>query len=56
MPPAYAAPRPGEVRHSLADISRARELLDYEPTVSLTTGLRRTVEALLEESAQSFDR
>jgi nucleoside-diphosphate-sugar epimerase len=56
VPPAYAAPRPGEVRHSLADISRARERLGYEPTVSLTAGLQRTVEALLEESAQSFDR
>jgi nucleoside-diphosphate-sugar epimerase len=56
VPAAYAAPRPGEVRHSLADISRARERLGYEPTVSLTAGLQRTVEALLEESAQSFDR
>lgn len=56
VPAAYAAPRPGEVRHSLADISRAREGLGYEPTVGLTDGLRRTVEALLEESAESFDR
>jgi nucleoside-diphosphate-sugar epimerase len=56
VPAAYAAPRPGEVRHSLADISRARERLGYEPTVGLTDGLRRTVEALLEDSAQSVER
>jgi nucleoside-diphosphate-sugar epimerase len=56
VPAAYAAPRPGEVRHSLANISRARAALGYEPTVGLTDGLRRTVEALLEESAESFDR
>ena len=38
------APRPGDVRDSLADITRARELLGYTPTVSLEAGLRQTVE------------
>jgi nucleoside-diphosphate-sugar epimerase len=42
--PRYAERRAGDVRHSLADISRARQLLGYEPTVSLAEGLRRTVE------------
>jgi UDP-glucose 4-epimerase len=42
--PVLAAPRVGDVRDSLADISRARELLDYEPSVSFEEGLRRTVE------------
>jgi nucleoside-diphosphate-sugar epimerase len=51
-PPAFAAPRPGEVQHSLADISRAREQLGYEPLVDLSTGLRRTVESLLAKSTQ----
>jgi UDP-glucose 4-epimerase len=51
---AFAAPRPGEVRHSRADIARARDQLGYEPTVDLSTGLRLTVESLLEESAQSL--
>ncbi len=36
--------RPGDVRHSLADISRARAELGYEPAVSLEEGVRRTVE------------
>jgi UDP-N-acetylglucosamine/UDP-N-acetyl-alpha-D-glucosaminouronate 4-epimerase len=40
----YQSPRVGDVRHSLADISRARELLAYEPLVDLEDGLRRTVE------------
>jgi UDP-N-acetylglucosamine/UDP-N-acetyl-alpha-D-glucosaminouronate 4-epimerase len=38
----YQPPRPGDVRDSLADISRARELLGYQPTVTVTEGLRRT--------------
>ena len=38
--------RPGDVKDSLADISRARELLDYEPVVTWREGLKRTVAAL----------
>lgn len=40
----YGAERPGDVKHSVADISRARQWLRYEPSVSLAEGLRRTVE------------
>ncbi len=40
--PIYAEPRPGDVRHSLADISRARAALGYEPRVDVRTGLRET--------------
>ncbi|HSB29326.1 MAG TPA: SDR family oxidoreductase [Pyrinomonadaceae bacterium] len=39
----FREPRIGDVRHSLADITRARELLDYEPAVGLREGLERTV-------------
>jgi UDP-glucose 4-epimerase len=42
----YLEPRPGDVPHSLADISRAREVLSYEPAVGFSDGLRRTVESL----------
>lgn len=42
--PLYADPRAGDVKHSLADIERARELLGYEVRVSLREGLTRTVE------------
>jgi nucleoside-diphosphate-sugar epimerase len=39
-------PRQGDVRHSLADISRARAALGYEPAIDLREGLSRTVESL----------
>jgi UDP-glucose 4-epimerase len=39
----YDPPRPGDIKHSLADISRAREVLGYEPEVDFETGLRETV-------------
>jgi nucleoside-diphosphate-sugar epimerase len=42
--PAYAPPRSGDIRDSLADIRRAGELLGYSPIVDLREGLRRTVE------------
>jgi nucleoside-diphosphate-sugar epimerase len=42
--PTYAAPRAGDIRHSLAEIGLARELLCYEPSVGFEEGLRRTVE------------
>jgi nucleoside-diphosphate-sugar epimerase len=36
--------RAGDVPHSLADISKARRLLGYEPTVDFREGLRRLVQ------------
>lgn len=42
--PIYAAPRPGDVRHSLADTSKARNLLSYEPKTDFRDGLAKTVE------------
>lgn len=42
--PEYREQRVGDVRHSLADITRARELLGYEPTIGLEEGLRKTIE------------
>jgi nucleoside-diphosphate-sugar epimerase len=41
---AYAETRSGDIRHSLADISLARERLGYEPQVDFHEGLRRTVD------------
>ena len=46
LAPVHAAARAGDVRHSQADISLARQDLDYEPSVSFVEGLRRTVESL----------
>ncbi|HKR13231.1 MAG TPA: SDR family oxidoreductase [Pyrinomonadaceae bacterium] len=40
----YLDPRVGDVRHSLADITMARELLGYESKVDLREGLKRTLD------------
>ena len=42
-----APSRPGDIRHSWANIDAAREALAYEPHVDLEEGLRLTAEALL---------
>jgi nucleoside-diphosphate-sugar epimerase len=42
--PEYRETRAGDIRHSLADITRAREMLGYEPQTSLEEGLRLTIE------------
>ncbi|EYF07893.1 SDR family oxidoreductase [Chondromyces apiculatus] len=39
----HLAQRPGDIRHSLADISRAKELLGYEPRVRWEDGIQPTV-------------
>lgn len=41
--PVFAAPRPGDVRHSRAAIDKAREMLGYEPVISFEEGLARTL-------------
>ena len=42
--PVHVAPRPGDVRHSRADITRARHDLGFEPAEDFEEGLRRTAE------------
>lgn len=49
----YVATRPGDVRHSLADIMLARRLLGYEPKVSLQDGLKRTVQRFIKHEGQT---
>ena len=46
--------RPGDVPHSLADISKARAMLGYDPAVDFREGLRRTVEWFRTEGARFF--
>ncbi|MES2701684.1 MAG: SDR family oxidoreductase [Bacteroidota bacterium] len=43
-PAVHRAERPGDIRDSLADISRARQLLGYEPTKQFLDGLKLTVD------------
>lgn len=40
----YREPRVGDVRHSLADITLARQFLEYESKVGLREGLQRTID------------
>ena len=42
--PIHTPPRPGDVRHSVADITAAQEALGYQPRVTFRQGLQRTVE------------
>jgi nucleoside-diphosphate-sugar epimerase len=42
--PIYADPRAGDVKDSQADITKARRVLGYQPSVSFEDGLARTVE------------
>jgi UDP-glucose 4-epimerase len=41
--PEYRDPRPGDVRHSLADLSAARRVIGYEPKVMFAEGLKRSI-------------
>ena len=40
----YTDPRPGDVRHSLADISLAKKVIGYEPKVYFADGLRKAID------------
>jgi len=44
--PIHGPERVGDVRHSLADLGRARTLLGFEPQIALADGLRHTVQSL----------
>jgi len=44
LKPIHTDPRPGDVRHSLADISNAQSCLGYEPKIGFEEGLRITVQ------------
>ncbi len=40
----FAPPRPGDIRHSLADISETEHALSYRPQFDLVEGLRETIQ------------
>lgn len=39
----YRPPRPGDIKHSYADISKAKKLIGYNPKISLEEGIREIV-------------
>lgn len=47
-PPRHDPPRAGDIQHSLADISRALEVLGYKPSIGIEEGLTRTVQYFME--------
>lgn len=59
LKPRHEDPRPGDVRHSLADFSRAERDFAYRPSTTFRQGLERLIEAygkISGESATSLDR
>jgi nucleoside-diphosphate-sugar epimerase len=52
--PLYGPERAGDIKHSLADISRVRKELGYEPKAQFHEGLRKTVAWYLEESKKKL--
>ncbi|MGQ9645024.1 MAG: SDR family oxidoreductase [Thermodesulfobacteriota bacterium] len=44
LSPIYEEPRKGDVKHSLADIRKGKQILNYKPRVGLKLGLEKTVE------------
>jgi nucleoside-diphosphate-sugar epimerase len=41
--PLHVDPRPGDIRHSFADISKAKKMLNYKPFVPFEEGLKETI-------------
>lgn len=50
LDPVYEDERPGDIRHSVASIERARDAIDYEPETDFGSGLSQTVAAMTGES------
>jgi len=45
LKPVHAEPRPGDIKHSYGDITKARKNLEYEPKVQLERGLSELVKS-----------
>lgn len=44
IPPVYGPDRKGDIKHSIADISKARELLGYDPEYDFRRGLNEAID------------
>jgi UDP-glucose 4-epimerase len=56
LEPKFAPPRTGDVRYSLADITRTQADLAYQPAVRFEEGLRKTVDWYLQTQGKSLRR
>jgi UDP-glucose 4-epimerase len=48
--PIHEPERSGDVKHSLASIQRAKQILDFSPTINFREGLKRTVAWFVQNS------
>jgi nucleoside-diphosphate-sugar epimerase len=46
--PIYNDPRPGDIKYSLADVSRAKQVIGYEPLVSFEEGIQKAIHWYME--------
>lgn len=42
--PEFTPPRPGDVKHTLADITKAKRLIDFKPETGFEEGIKKTIE------------
>jgi nucleoside-diphosphate-sugar epimerase len=52
----HTSSRPGDVRHTLADISKAEHCLGYKPHISFEEGIVRTARYFTDERTQTLKR
>ena len=53
--PIYMPDRPKEIKYATCDSNKARELLDYNTTTTLSEGIQRTIEYIKSRGAKPFD-
>ena len=49
LTPVYMDPRPGDVRRHYADISKAREVLDFQPHIGIEAGIQHYIDWIKEQ-------
>jgi UDP-glucose 4-epimerase len=52
LDPKFISPRPGDIRDSLADISKAKEFLGFQPKYSFDLGIKETFDWFLDQKEQ----
>ena len=45
--PLFGPERPGDISHSIADINKAKELLNYKPKISFEEGIKKYILTVL---------
>ena len=54
VPPHYSPPRKGDVKHSLADISKAEQMLGYKPKYNVFQGLEKAIDWYISQAPNWF--